>query len=117
MRCCSVRIDVAIDQGGGFETSRPKTHAEPTSLLDGVVHDCVASMPAAVPKTSTYTLNNAMLPFVRRLADHGVLDALDFEPGLRAGLNVCGVRATEPNVARALGYEYLDTSLALESMP
>ena len=117
MRRGSVLVDVAIDQGGCFETSRPTTHADPTYQVDGVVHYCVANMPGAVPKTSTYALNHATLPFVRRLAGRGVHDALYFEADLRSGLNVCRGQVTEPHVAQAHGYEYVDPSLALEAMP
>ncbi|MCR9095292.1 MAG: alanine dehydrogenase [bacterium] len=115
MRRGSVLVDVAIDQGGCFETSRPTTHAEPTFLVDDVVHYCVANMPGAVPKTSTYALNHATLPFVRRLADRGARTALKTDLGLMNGLNVCAGHVTEPQVAQALGYDYVEPILALES--
>src|SRR5207247_4969602 len=88
MKRGSVIVDVAIDQGGCFETSRPTTHADPTFVVDGVVHYCVANMPGAVPLTSTYALNNATLPFVLALADQGWKRALADDPHLRQGLNV-----------------------------
>lgn len=106
MRPGSVLVDVAIDQGGCFETSHPTTHAEPTFVVDGVVHYCVANMPGAVPRTSTHALNNATLPFVLALADLGVAAALARDHHLRNGLNVAGGLVTEPAVAESLGYEY-----------
>jgi alanine dehydrogenase len=112
MRPGSVLVDVAIDQGGCFETSRPTTHAEPTYVIDGVVHYCVANMPGAVPKTSTYALNNATLPYVLALADSG-LDALAADPGFLSGLNVHDGTVTEPHVAHSLGYEYMEPAAAL----
>jgi alanine dehydrogenase len=108
MKPGSVLVDVAIDQGGCFETSRPTTHAEPTFVVDGVVHYCVANMPGAVPKTSTYALNNATLPFTLALADHGIRDALLSDPHLLGGLNTCGGRLTEKHVAAAQGLDYTD---------
>ena len=81
-------VDIAIDQGGCFETSRPTTHAEPTFVLDGVIHYCVTNMPGAVPRTSTFALTNATLPYVRALADHGWQAAIANDPGLARGLNV-----------------------------
>jgi alanine dehydrogenase len=101
----AVLVDVAIDQGGCFETSRPTTHAEPTYVVDGIVHYCVANMPGAVARTSTYALNNATLPHVLAIADHGWRDALKADPHLRAGLNVHAGRVTNPAVAEALGYD------------
>ena len=102
MRPGSVLVDVAIDQGGCFETSRPTTHSDPTYMVDGIVHYCVANMPGAVPITSTYALTNATLPYVIELAEHGVEDAFDRDPGLRLGLNVAEGRITHPAVAAAL---------------
>ena len=101
MKPGSVLVDVAIDQGGCFETSRPTTHADPIYLVDGVVHYCVANMPGAVARTSTFALNNATLPYVLRLADRG-LAALRDDPHLRAGLNVHRGQITHPAVAAAL---------------
>ena len=106
MRSGSAIVDVAIDQGGCFETSRPTTHADPTFIVDGVVHYCVANMPGAVPRTSTYALNNATLPYVARLAGLGLAAALDADPGLRAGLNVFRGEITQPAVASAFGLPY-----------
>src|SRR5439155_22191634 len=88
MKPGAVLVDVAIDQGGCFETSRPTTHAAPTYVVDGVVHYCVTNMPGAVARTSTFALNNATLPFVLTLADKGWRQALRDDPHLRAGLNV-----------------------------
>lgn len=116
MRRGSVLVDVAIDQGGCFETSRPTTHAEPTFLVDEVVHYCVANMPGAVPQTSTHALNHATLPYVQRLANRGTRAALTTDLGLMNGLNVCAGQVTEPQVAQALGYDYVEPVLALESL-
>ena len=104
MRPGSVVVDVAIDQGGCFETSHPTTHQDPTFVVDGVVHYCVANMPGAVPRTSTLALNNATLPYVLALADHGVAAALASDAGLAAGLNVHAGQVTCRAVAEALGY-------------
>ncbi len=103
MRPGSAIVDVAIDQGGCFATSHPTTHADPTFIVDGVVHYCVANMPGAVPRTSTYALNNATLPYVARLADLGLERALEADPGLRAGLNIARGELTQPAVAEAFG--------------
>jgi len=81
-------VDVAIDQGGCFETSHPTTHSEPTFVVDGVVHYCVANMPGVVPRTSTFGLNNATLPYVLRLADAGWKEALRSDTGFMHGLNI-----------------------------
>ncbi|HWD15997.1 MAG TPA: alanine dehydrogenase [Casimicrobiaceae bacterium] len=102
MQAGSVVVDVAIDQGGCFETSHPTTHESPTYVVDGVVHYCVANMPGAVPRTSTYALNNATLPFVLAIADKGWKRALADDPHLRAGLNVALGRITYRAVAEAL---------------
>lgn len=88
MRTGAVIIDVSIDQGGNAETSRPTTHSNPTFVVDGVVHYCVANMPGAVPHTSTFALNNATRPFVLALADKGWRNALAEDGNLRSGLNV-----------------------------
>jgi len=106
MKKGSVIVDVAIDQGGSAETSRPTTHAEPTYVVDGVVHYCVANMPGAVPRTSTYALNNATLPFALALADRGWREALRRDPHLKAGLNVAAGKVTYREVADALGLAY-----------
>ncbi len=113
MKAGSVLVDVAIDQGGCFETSRPTTHAEPTYLLDGVVHYCVANMPGAVPRTSTQALNNATLPYVLALADKGVARALRDDPHFLRGLNVHAGQVTCEAVARSLDYEYVAAETAL----
>ncbi len=113
MRPGSVVVDVAIDQGGCFETSRPTTHDDPTFLVDGVVHYCVANMPGAVPRTATHALNHATLPFVRGLSSEGVTAALARDVHLRSGLNVARGHVTEPAVAAALGYDYVDPLVAL----
>ena len=105
MKTGSVIVDVAIDQGGCVETARATTHADPTYVVDGVVHYCVANMPGGVPRTSTYALNNATLPFVLALADKGWKQALRDDPHLKAGLNVCAGKVTCAEVAEALGYE------------
>jgi alanine dehydrogenase len=101
MKRGAVLVDVSIDQGGCFETSRPTTHDDPVFEVDGVIHYCVANMPGAAPFTSTFALNAATAPFVEALAASG-LDALAADPGLAAGLNVEGGRLTHPAVARAL---------------
>jgi alanine dehydrogenase len=99
----AVLVDVSIDQGGCFETSRPTTHSDPTFEVDGITHYCVANMPGAVPITSTYALTNATLPYVIDLADRGIDEALELSPSLRMGLNVDRGEITHPAVAEALG--------------
>src|SRR6187397_240140 len=99
MKPGAVMVDISIDQGGCFETSRPTTHAEPTFVVDGVVHYCVTNMPGAVPRTSTFALTNATAPFVLRLADAGIEPALLADPHLRAGLNIHRGRLTHPGLA------------------
>ena len=103
MKPGAVLVDISIDQGGCFETSRPTTHAEPTFVVDGVIHYCVANMPGAVPRTSTLALTNATLPYVRALADLGWQAAFRRDPGLAAGLNVHAGEITHEVVAKALG--------------
>lgn len=107
MKPGSVLIDVAIDQGGCFETSHATTHEDPTYVIDGVVHYCVANMPGAAPRTSSEALNNATLPFGLALADHG-LEALKKDPHLARGLNVLKGEITYPAVAQALGMDWSD---------
>jgi alanine dehydrogenase len=107
MKNGSVLVDVAIDQGGCFETSRATTHANPTYVIDGVVHYCVANMPGAAPRTSSEALNNATLPFGLMLADHG-FEALRRNVHLARGLNVHAGKVTYPAVAEALGLEFHD---------
>jgi alanine dehydrogenase len=106
MKNGSVIVDVAIDQGGCFETSKPTTHAEPTYVIDGVVHYCVANMPGAVPRTSTHALNNATLPFTLQIADEGWRAALKRNAHLMAGLNVAAGQVTNKAVAKALGHSF-----------
>lgn len=106
MRPGSVIVDVSIDQGGCFETSRPTTHQDPTYVIDGVVHYCVSNMPGAVPRTSTFALNNATLPFVLALANLGYKKAMQQDPHLLNGLNVHEGRLTHQAVACALQQEY-----------
>ena len=113
MRPGSVVVDVAIDQGGCCETSRPTTHEEPTFVVDGVVHYCVANMPGAVPRTSTDALNNVTLPFVLALARKGATQALLDDPYFLSGLNVHRGRITEEHVAASLGYDYVPPEVAL----
>jgi len=102
----SVIVDVAIDQGGCFETSKATTHQDPTFVVDGVVHYCVANMPGAVARTSTYALNNVTLQHAVAIADKGWKAALAANPHLMAGLNVCGGKVTYQAVAEDLGYDY-----------
>ena len=113
MRPGTVLVDISIDQGGCFETSRPTTHAAPTYIEEGVVHYCVTNMPGAVARTSTVALNNATLPFVLALADRGWRGALSEDPHLRHGLNVCRGQVTHPAVARELGLPFLPADQAL----
>jgi alanine dehydrogenase len=105
MRPHAVLVDVSIDQGGCFETSRPTTHSDPTFEVDSITHYCVTNMPGAVPITSTYALTNATLPYVIELAERGVENALERNQGLRLGLNVAEGRIMHPAVAEALGAE------------
>jgi len=107
MKRGSVVVDVSIDQGGCFETSRPTTHSHPTYVVDGVVHYCVTNMPGAVARTSTFALNNATLPFTLALADKGWRQALADDCHLRDGLNVCSGQVTYNAVAQAHGLEYV----------
>lgn len=102
----AVIVDVSIDQGGCFETSKPTTHENPTYLVDGVVHYCVANMPGAVPRTSTVALNNATLPFVLALANHGYKEAMRRNHHLMNGLNIAQGKITYRAVADALHQEY-----------
>ena len=113
MQAGSVVVDVAIDQGGCFETSHATTHAEPTYVVDGVVHYCVANMPGGVPRTSTFALNNATLPYALALADQGWRRALVADPHLRNGLNIAFGKVTCKPVAEALRYKYVDPMAVL----
>ena len=110
----AVIVDISIDQGGCFETSRPTTHAEPTYIVDGVVHYCVTNMPGAVPRTSTFALTNATLPFVKALARFGWREALMQDPHLANGLNVHAGHVNHEAVAHDLGYRYLPASEAIK---
>jgi alanine dehydrogenase len=110
----TVLVDVAIDQGGCFETSRPTTHSDPTYEVDRIVHYCVANMPGAVPITSTYALTNATLPYVVRLAEEGVQPALKADPGLAAGLNVLDGHVTNDAIARDLELELVPAGEILD---
>ncbi len=115
MRPGSVLVDVAIDQGGCFETSRPTTHANPSYSVDGIMHYCVTNMPGAVARTSAISLNNATLPFVVALAQKGYRQALMQDPHLRNGLNVYKGVITHQAAARDLGFEYADAESVLSS--
>ena len=106
----AVLVHIAIDQGGCFETSHPTTHADPTYIVDDVVHYCVANMPGAVARTSTYALNNVTLPHALRIARMGWKDALAADPHLAEGLNVHEGRVTYEAVATELGYDYRPTA-------
>ncbi len=114
MKPGAVLVDVAIDQGGCFETSHPTTHTDPTYVVDGIVHYCVANMPGAVARTSTYALNNVTLPHVLRIADLGWKEALKANPHLAQGLNVSGGKVTYEAVARELGYDFVPVGEVLE---
>jgi alanine dehydrogenase len=107
MKPGAVLVDVAIDQGGCFETSRPTTHAEPTYVVDGIVHYCVANMPGAVARTSTYALNNVTLPHALKMAELGWKGAMRANPHLAAGLNVHAGHVTYAAVAEEQGYQYV----------
>ena len=109
----SVMVDIAIDQGGCFETSRVTTHKDPTYVVDDVVHYCVANMPGAVPLSSALALNHAVLPYALALADKGWKKALIEDPNLRRGLNVCKGKITYQSVAEALNLEYVATPAEL----
>jgi alanine dehydrogenase len=113
MKPGAVLVDVSIDQGGCFETSRPTTHSEPTYEVDGVTHYCVTNMPGAVPITSTYALTNATLPYVNALARDGVHGAVAAMPGLKPGVNVAAGYVTYLPVAEATGLAYRDVDEAL----
>jgi alanine dehydrogenase len=113
MKQGSVLVDVAIDQGGCAETSHPTTHSDPTYIVDGVVHYCVANMPGAVAHTSTWALTNATLPYALELAGKGYRQALADHPGLRDGLNVCLGKVTNKYVAGDLGYDYTPPEQAI----
>ena len=107
MKRGSVLVDIAIDQGGCFETSRATTHQDPVYVVDGIIHYCVANMPGAVARTSTFALNNATLPFALKLANHGAEGAMAVDPHLAAGLNVMAGKIRHRAVADALGMEFV----------
>jgi alanine dehydrogenase len=113
MKAGSVLVDVAIDQGGCAETSRPTTHDEPVYTVDGVIHYCVANMPGAVPITSTRSLTNVTLPYVEAIANRGTIDAVRSDPDLGRGVNVVGGHVTYEAVAEAHGLEYTPLDDAL----
>jgi alanine dehydrogenase len=113
MKRQAVLVDVSIDQGGCFETSRPTTHSHPTYEVDGITHYCVTNMPGAVPITSTYALTNATMPYVIHLASAGVLGAIIENPGLKLGVNVAAGRVTYPPVADAVGVPSVPVDEAL----
>ena len=106
MKTRAVLVDVSIDQGGCFETSRPTTHSDPVYEVDGVTHYCVANMPGAVPVTSTFALTNSTLPYVLELADNGLEGAIESMPGLRPGVNVAEGKVTHQAVAEGTSMEY-----------
>ena len=112
MRRGSVLVDVAIDQGGCFESSQATTHSDPTYIVDGIVHYCVANMPGAVPRTSTFALTQATLPYVLKLADAGWRAVLATDRHLRNGLNIAEGRIIHPAVAEALG----ETAFSVEQV-
>jgi alanine dehydrogenase len=114
MKPGAVLVDVAIDQGGCFETSRPTTHHEPTFEVDGIIHYCVANMPGAVPITSTHALTNATLPYALAIADHGIAGAIERDPGLRPGVNVAAGKVTHAAVAEGVGMDYVPVEEALD---
>jgi alanine dehydrogenase len=116
MKRNAVIVDVSIDQGGCFETSRATTHSDPTYEVDGITHYCVANMPGAVPVTSTYALTNATMPFVVRLAEEGVQPALESDPVFMAGLNVAAGKVTYEPVARDQGLDFTPPGDALRAV-
>ena len=113
MKRGSVIVDVAIDQGGCVETSKPTTHAEPTYIVDDIVHYCVANMPGGVPRTSTLALNKATLPFLSKLAKEGYQKALNNDPNFLSGLNVCKGNVTFKAVADVFGHKYVSPNQAI----
>jgi alanine dehydrogenase len=115
MKKNAVLVDVSIDQGGCFETSRATTHSDPTYEVDGITHYCVANMPGAVPITSTFALTNATMPYVVEVADKGIADASRDDPGLAAGVNVVAGKVTYAPVAEATGHDYVPLFDALEA--
>jgi len=114
MRKGSALVDVAIDQGGCFETSKATTHSNPTYVVDDIVHYCVANMPGAVPRTSAFALKNATLPYILKLADKGYRNALLQDRGLLNGLNINAGTVTHAAVADALGREFVSAEQSLQ---
>jgi alanine dehydrogenase len=117
MKRHAVLVDVSIDQGGCFETSRPTTHSDPTYEVDGITHYCVTNMPGAVPITSTYALTNATIPYVLDLAARGVHGAVTASPGLKLGVNVAAGQVTYAPVAEAVGVPHVPVDEALAGVP
>ncbi|HET9718514.1 MAG TPA: alanine dehydrogenase [Solirubrobacteraceae bacterium] len=117
MKRHAVLVDVSIDQGGCFETSRPTTHTDPTYEVDGITHYCVANMPGAVPITSTYALTNATMPYVIDLANRGARAAVEANPGFKLGVNVAGGQVTYEPVADVAGVPYVSVDEALAAVP
>ena len=117
MKKSAVLVDVSIDQGGCFETSRPTTHSDPTYEVDGITHYCVANMPGAVPITSTYALTNATMPYVVQLANVGVHRAVEENPGLKLGVNVAAGQVTYAPVAETFGIPHADVDEVLAGVP
>ena len=113
MKQGAVLVDVAIDQGGCFETSKATTHDEPTYIVDGIVHYCVANMPGGVPRTSTIALNTATLPYLVKLANKGYEKALSEDKNFLAGLNVHKGMVTYKAVADVFGYEFVEAEKAI----
>jgi alanine dehydrogenase len=117
MKRHAVLVDVSIDQGGCFETSRPTTHTNPTYEVDGITHYCVANMPGAVPVTSTYALTNATMPYILHVATAGVHGAVAESPGLKLGVNVAAGEVTYAPVADAVGVKHVNVDVALAGVP
>ena len=111
----AVIVDVAVDQGGCIETTHPTTHSDPTYYVEGVLHYCVANMPGAVPRTSTFALTNATLPYAMKLASRGFLEAISSDPGLKAGVNTYAGRCTYEAVASSQGLEYTPLDNLIQS--
>jgi alanine dehydrogenase len=117
MKDRSVIVDVAVDQGGCVETSRPTTHSNPVFEVDGVIHYCVANMPGAVPRTSTFALNNATLPYILSLANRGLAGAVTADPGFGKGVNTYGGHLTCRPVAESQGKPYRELGELLSPSP
>jgi alanine dehydrogenase len=107
MKNGAVIVDVAVDQGGCIETTHPTTHSDPTYVVDGVVHYCVANMPGAVPRTSTYALTNVTLPYALTIANKGMVEAVRKDPSLKAGVNLYKGKLTSDAVAHSQGKEHI----------